>query len=147
MATTYNNCQMGIVDASGNLSVIYPQTKASLVSCDSGNYGGSSAVTDVQSALNNLSTALGNYMPKKAKRVECRYTNVAAGADSPLSKAQIASTAGLSVDALIIILCDSVRPATTWNCIPIFFYNGNYCVHNAGSTQDDIIASFTIIHS
>jgi hypothetical protein len=54
---------MGIVDASGNLSVIYPQTKASLVSCDSGNYGGSSAVTNVQSALNNLSTALGNYLP------------------------------------------------------------------------------------
>ena len=57
MATTYNNCQMGIVDASGNLSVIYPQTKASLVSCDSAKYGGSSAVTNVQSALNNLASA------------------------------------------------------------------------------------------
>ena len=57
MATTYNNCQMGIVDASGNLSVIYPQTKANLVSCDSATYGGSSNVTNVQSALNNLSNA------------------------------------------------------------------------------------------
>jgi hypothetical protein len=54
---------MGIVDASGNLSVIYPQTKASLVSCTSAKYGGSSNVTNVQSALNSLSTALGKYLP------------------------------------------------------------------------------------
>ena len=72
MATTYNNCQMGIVDGSGNLSVIYPQTNATLVSCTSAKYGGSSNVTNVQSALNDLSSAV-NALDSKIPDLESLY--------------------------------------------------------------------------
>ena len=37
MATTYNNAQIGVVDASGNLNVIYPITKATNVAYKSTN--------------------------------------------------------------------------------------------------------------
>ena len=38
MATTYNDTQIAIVDSSGNISVIYPRTKASLVSLTASSY-------------------------------------------------------------------------------------------------------------
>ena len=58
MATNYYNAQIGVVDASGNVNVIYPITKADNVDVTSANYGGSSATTVLQTALNNLASAV-----------------------------------------------------------------------------------------
>ena len=51
MATTYNDTQIAIVDSSGNISVIYPRTKAGLVSLTATSYN------DVESCLAALGTA------------------------------------------------------------------------------------------
>ena len=51
MATTYNDTQIAVVDSSGNISVIYPRTKASLVSLSATSYN------DVESCLAALGTA------------------------------------------------------------------------------------------
>ena len=63
MATNYYNAQIGVVDASGNVNVIYPITKATNVDVTSANYGGSSATTVLQTALNNLASALSGKAP------------------------------------------------------------------------------------
>ena len=54
MATTYSNIQLSVVDASGNVNVIYPQTLASLVTTNPSTTGLSSASTTVEKALTEL---------------------------------------------------------------------------------------------
>ena len=121
MATTYNNCQMGIVDTSGNLSVIYPQTKASLVSCDSAKYGGSSNVTNVQSVLNNLSTALGNYLPLSRTTVSVSCTNKMSTVVGPFTYYGTGSIS--SAYRIVSILPMSPGDNTIWMIVPKLTYN------------------------
>ena len=54
MATTYNNAQIGVVDASGNLNVIYPITKATNVAYKSTNVD--AKLTSLQSAVDTLNS-------------------------------------------------------------------------------------------
>ena len=56
MATTYNNAQIGVVDASGNLNVIYPITKATNVAYKSTNVD--AKLTSLQSAVDTLNSKL-----------------------------------------------------------------------------------------
>ena len=65
MATTYNNAQIGVVDASGNLNVIYPITKARNVAYKSTNVD--EQLTSLQSAVDTLNSNLSQYICKKLK--------------------------------------------------------------------------------
>ena len=65
MATTYNNAQIGIVDANGNLNVIYPITKATNVAYKSTSVD--AELTSLQSAVDTLKSNLSNYICKKLK--------------------------------------------------------------------------------
>ena len=56
MATTYSNIQMSVVDASGNVNVIYPQTQASIVTSSPSTTGLSSTSTTVEKALTELNS-------------------------------------------------------------------------------------------
>ena len=56
MATTYNNAQIGVVDASGNLNVIYPITKATNVAYKSTNVD--AKLTSLQSAVDTLNSKI-----------------------------------------------------------------------------------------
>ncbi len=58
MATTYNNAQIGVVDASGHLNVIYPITKATNVAYKSTNVD--AKLTSLQSAVDTLNSNLGS---------------------------------------------------------------------------------------
>lgn len=58
MATTYNNAQIGVVDASGNLNVIYPITKATNVAYKSTSVD--AKLTSLQSAVDTLNSNLGS---------------------------------------------------------------------------------------
>ena len=58
MATYYNHCQVGIVDASGNVNVIYPQTYASDVKVGTANSSiGITTSSTVQSLISKLGSA------------------------------------------------------------------------------------------
>ena len=59
MATTYNNAQIGVVDASGNLNVIYPITKATNVAYKSTNVD--AKLTSLQSAVDTLNSKFSVY--------------------------------------------------------------------------------------
>ena len=61
MATYYNHCQVGIVDASGNVNVIYPQTYASDVKVGTAN---SSIGITTSSTVQSLISALGSAATK-----------------------------------------------------------------------------------
>ena len=63
MATTYNNAQIGVVDASGNLNVIYPITKATNVAYKSTSVD--EQLTSLQSAVDTLKSDLSKYLCKK----------------------------------------------------------------------------------
>ena len=76
MATNYYNAQIGVVDASGNVNVIYPITKADNVDVTSANYGGSSATTVLQTALNNLASAVANAIGASAWALQTAYTTL-----------------------------------------------------------------------
>ena len=56
MATTYNNAQIGVVDASGNLNVIYPITKATNVAYKSTSVD--AKLTSLQSAVDTLNSKI-----------------------------------------------------------------------------------------
>lgn len=56
MATTSQNSQISIVDSSGNVTIIYPKTYASLVSLDSINSYIGSSYTTVQQVIALLRT-------------------------------------------------------------------------------------------
>lgn len=73
MATNYYNAQIGVVDASGNVNVIYPITKASNVDVTSKVYGSGSATTVLQTALDNIVTALGSKAPTSHASAETTY--------------------------------------------------------------------------
>ena len=61
MATTYNNAQIGVVDASGNLNVIYPITKATNVAYKSTSVD--AKLTSLQSAVDTLNSKIA-YCPE-----------------------------------------------------------------------------------
>ena len=63
MATTYNNAQIGVVDASGNLNVIYPITKATNVAYKSTSVD--EKLTSLQSAVDTLNKNLSKHICKK----------------------------------------------------------------------------------
>ena len=64
MATTYSNAQLGIVDNSGNVKVVYPVTKATLVKM--------STTRNSQTTVDGLLGTLG----------DCAYKNVSSIIDS-----------------------------------------------------------------
>lgn len=76
MATYYNHCQVGIVDASGNVNVIYPQTYASDVKVGTANKG---IGIDTSSTVQSLITALGT---AAIKNVGDLVTNSASSAST-----------------------------------------------------------------
>lgn len=59
----YYNAQIGVVDASGTVNVIYPITKSSNVDVTSKVYGSGNATTVLQTALDNIVSAFSNYLP------------------------------------------------------------------------------------
>lgn len=74
MATNYYNAQIGVVDTSGNVNVIYPITKSTNVDVTSATYGGSSNTTVLQTALNNLTAALNNKQSKLSlEKIEFQF--------------------------------------------------------------------------
>ena len=84
MATTYNNAQIGVVDASGNLNVIYPITKATNVA-----YKSTNVDTVLTSLSNNKASkkwtfkaevgSVNGYttIPSSASEILIRFGNVA----------------------------------------------------------------------
>ena len=64
MATTYLNIQLSVVDASGNVNVIYPQTLASLVTTNPSTTGLSSTSTTVEKALTELNSNTKKYVER-----------------------------------------------------------------------------------
>ena len=84
MATTYNNAQIGVVDASGNLNVIYPITKATNVA-----YKSTNVDTVLTSLSNNKASkkwtfkaevgSVNGYttIPSSASEILIRYGNLA----------------------------------------------------------------------
>lgn len=54
MATTYNHVQIGVVDASGNVSVLYPINTANDVTIDNTNSSLPASVSNAQELIDNL---------------------------------------------------------------------------------------------
>ena len=100
MATTYNDTQIAVIDASGNISVIYPRTKASLVSLSATSY---SNVEDCLAALgtaafkntSNIYVATGNTVAT-TKAVYDSFTNLSNKIKTYTAHGNISKGSGLA---------------------------------------------------
>jgi hypothetical protein len=71
----YYNAQIGVVDASGTVNVIYPITKSTNVDVTSKVYGSGSATTVLQTALDNIVTKIGTIKSFAYSDLNTTYTS------------------------------------------------------------------------
>ena len=96
MATTYNNAQIGVVDASGNLNVIYPITKATNVAYKSTNVD--AKLTSLQSAVDTLNSNLST-IKNITSLLTCTDTSGVSGAGTHVIECKF-STADIKQNTL-----------------------------------------------